>query len=115
MRRAEDCPVCKAKVTRETVIPIFGRGHSGKSDVDLGADPLPRPDWISPEPRVSRHVLGRDSGFSFGVGSFGWGFSVSSGNTEGHVLLTIEQRRQRMITQFFLFIGVVLLILIISS
>ena len=119
LQRAHDCPVCKAGVTRDEVIPIFGRGETAASrDAAVAAEPRPVPERVEAGPRIGRDIMRDSSSFSMGIGAFPFipfvGFSYSSG---GHPPLPVsgEERRQRVVTQFFIFIGAVLLILISSS
>ena len=116
LERANDCPVCKAGVSRENVIPIFGRGVGLTTSSDLSKNPSrPVPVRIEPEPRQFGSLMG--SGVSprrtFPFVSF-MNFSHSSGS-QGSIPLTLNQGRQRAITQFFIFLGLVLLILVVSS
>ena len=124
-RGALDCPVCKAGVTRDSVIPLYGRGESrsqaGTAE-SHSSNPLPKPIRAPSIPR-SRHQPRQgqvDSNIPFGVGAFPFapfvGFSYSSGARAPHRMrLTEEESRQKAITQFFLFIGIVLIIMILSS
>ncbi|OII71548.1 zinc C3HC4 type domain-containing protein [Cryptosporidium andersoni] len=55
----EDCPVCKAGVTQENVIPLYGRG-CGNDDPRKKTKPRPRAE--RPEAR-QRHSTGHNSSF----------------------------------------------------
>uniref|UniRef100_G3NEZ1 RING-type E3 ubiquitin transferase n=1 Tax=Gasterosteus aculeatus aculeatus TaxID=481459 RepID=G3NEZ1_GASAC len=58
----QQCPVCKAGISREKVIPLYGRGSSSQED---------------PRERSQRMFQGfGDTGFhmSFGIGAFPFGF-----------------------------------------
>merc|ERR1719384_1017142 len=67
------CPVCKAGISKEKVIPLYGRGSTE------GTDPRekipPRPQGQRTEPTTSNPF----SGFGFGGGQPGGGFHMSFG------------------------------------
>ena len=107
-RGALDCPVCKASVTRETVIPLYGRGESSR-------------EHPSSRPRPSNHersTRSQPSGMSLSVGSIGLapfvGFEFSSPPPQ-RLRLTHEESQQRMVSHFFIFIGIVIILMILSS
>ncbi|CAK4853738.1 unnamed protein product [Aphanomyces euteiches] len=73
------CPVCKAGVTQENIIPVYGRGSKSidprKQEVPLGDGVPDRPRGQRPEPiSRRRHTVGVDGmqevGFSPMIGFF---------------------------------------------
>ncbi|KAE8585217.1 hypothetical protein XENTR_v10021248 [Xenopus tropicalis] len=80
----QECPVCKAGISREKVIPIYGRGDSNQKDPRLKTPPRPQGQRPEPENRAGGGVPGfTDTGFhmSFGIGAFPFGFFTTVFNT----------------------------------
>uniref|UniRef100_A0A3B4WD81 RING-type E3 ubiquitin transferase n=1 Tax=Seriola lalandi dorsalis TaxID=1841481 RepID=A0A3B4WD81_SERLL len=85
----QQCPVCKAGISREKVIPLYGRGSSSQEDPRLKTPPRPQGQRTEPESRGggSRFLLTDygfgDTGFhmSFGIGAFPFGFFTTVFNT----------------------------------
>ena len=78
------CPVCKAAISREKVIPLYGRGSSRQDPRDK-LPPRPPGQRSEPEHFNSANFPGfgfGDGGFhmSFGIGAFPFGFFASSFN-----------------------------------
>ncbi|KAF5298179.1 hypothetical protein FQA39_LY02603 [Lamprigera yunnana] len=75
------CPVCKAAVSKEKVVPLYGRGTAKEEDP---RDKIPpRPAGQRTEPETATSFLGfGESGFhmSFGIGAFPFGFFSSTFN-----------------------------------
>ncbi|XP_072304276.1 E3 ubiquitin-protein ligase RNF5 [Eucyclogobius newberryi] len=74
----QQCPVCKAGISRDKVIPLYGRGNSSQDDPRLKTPPRPQGQRTEPESRGGGGMfqgLG-DAGFhmSFGIGAFPFGF-----------------------------------------
>uniref|UniRef100_A0A3P8RRI2 E3 ubiquitin-protein ligase RNF185 n=1 Tax=Amphiprion percula TaxID=161767 RepID=A0A3P8RRI2_AMPPE len=75
----QQCPVCKAGISREKVIPLYGRGSSSQED--------PRYDThLDREQSILNSIMFqgfRDTGFhmSFGIGAFPFGFYTTVFNT----------------------------------
>ncbi|XP_075437574.1 E3 ubiquitin-protein ligase RNF5 [Ascaphus truei] len=77
----QECPVCKAGISRENVIPIYGRGGSNQQDPRLKTPPRPQGQRPEPESRAGGGVPGfADTGFhmSFGIGAFPFGFFTTA-------------------------------------
>jgi len=66
------CPVCKAGISKEKVIPLYGRGNS---EGDPREKIPPRPQGQRSEPTTNNPF----SGFGFGGGQPGGGFHMSFG------------------------------------
>ncbi|MBN3295256.1 RNF5 ligase, partial [Amia calva] len=78
----QQCPVCKAGISREKVIPLYGRGSSSQEDPRLKTPPRPQGQRTEPESRGPFPGFG-DAGFhmSFGIGAFPFGFFTTVFNT----------------------------------
>ncbi|CAI5691150.1 E3 ubiquitin-protein ligase RNF5 [Oreochromis niloticus] len=72
----QQCPVCKAGISREKVIPLYGRGSSSQEDPRLKTPPRPQGQRTEPESRGGMFRGFGDTGFhmSFGIGAFPFGF-----------------------------------------
>ncbi|KAM6903607.1 E3 ubiquitin-protein ligase RNF5 [Lycodopsis pacificus] len=72
----QQCPVCKAGISREKVIPLYGRGSSSQEDPRLKTPPRPPGQRTEPEGRGGMFQGFGDTGFhmSFGIGAFPFGF-----------------------------------------
>uniref|UniRef100_A0A3P8RRE5 E3 ubiquitin-protein ligase RNF185 n=1 Tax=Amphiprion percula TaxID=161767 RepID=A0A3P8RRE5_AMPPE len=79
----QQCPVCKAGISREKVIPLYGRGSSSQEDPRLKTPPRPQGQRTEPESRGGMFQGFRDTGFhmSFGIGAFPFGFYTTVFNT----------------------------------
>ncbi|XP_029023362.1 E3 ubiquitin-protein ligase RNF5 [Betta splendens] len=79
----QQCPVCKAGISREKVIPLYGRGSSTQEDPRLKTPPRPQGQRTEPESRGGMFQGFGDTGFhlSFGIGAFPLGFFTTAFNT----------------------------------
>jgi len=114
----QSCPVCKAAITRDKVIPLYGRGGSG---VDPRSKVPPRPTPIRTEQTEQNRFTwgggGNDGngGFhlSFGIGAFPFGFFASAfnwaqpgGPVPGMNFMNAEQlEEQEFLSKIFLWIA----------
>lgn len=79
------CPVCKAAISKEKVIPLYGRNSEKQQDPRNKTTP-PRPQGHRTEPEAQGFQgfppFGGDGSFhlSFGIGAFPFGFFASSFN-----------------------------------
>jgi len=80
----QSCPVCKAAISRDNVIPLYGRGTS---NVDPRSKIPPRPTPTRTEqPESNRFTWGSGNDgtgsfhMSFGIGAFPFGFFASAFN-----------------------------------
>ena len=78
------CPVCKAAISRDKVIPLYGRG-SAREDPRNKLPPRPAGQRTEPEHYSSANFPGFGFGdggihMSFGIGAFPFGFFASSFN-----------------------------------
>uniref|UniRef100_A0A2K6G7N1 E3 ubiquitin-protein ligase RNF n=1 Tax=Propithecus coquereli TaxID=379532 RepID=A0A2K6G7N1_PROCO len=72
----QECPVCKAGISRENVVPLYGRVSQKPQDPRLKTPPRPQGQRPAPESRGAFQPFGDTGGFhfSFGVGAFPFGF-----------------------------------------
>ncbi|XP_004645615.1 E3 ubiquitin-protein ligase RNF185 [Octodon degus] len=77
------CPVCKAGISRDKVIPLYGRGSTGQQDPREKTPPRPQGQRPEPENRGGFQGFGfGDGGFqmSFGIGAFPFGIFATAFN-----------------------------------
>ncbi|BES95532.1 RING finger protein [Nesidiocoris tenuis] len=86
------CPVCKAAISKDKVIPLYGRGSKQQEDPRNKVPPRPAGQRTEPEHTGFPGFGFGDNGFhmSFGIGAFPFGFIASTFNG-GH-----EQRPHNM-------------------
>uniref|UniRef100_A0A8C7EP38 E3 ubiquitin-protein ligase RNF n=1 Tax=Neovison vison TaxID=452646 RepID=A0A8C7EP38_NEOVI len=79
----QECPVCKAGISREKVVPLYGRGSQKSQDPRLKTPPRPQGQRPAPESRGGFQSFGDTGGFhfSFGVGAFPFGFFTTVFNS----------------------------------
>lgn len=80
------CPVCKAAISKEKVIPLYGRGSTKQEDPRSKVPPRPAGQRVEPEPAPGFQGFGfGDGGFhmSLGIGAFPFGIFTSSFNVGG--------------------------------
>lgn len=76
--RRQTCPVCKAGISREKVVPLYGRGSATTTDPRLKIPPRPQAQRSEPE-NNQREFPGFNFGdgsiqMSFGIGAFPFGY-----------------------------------------
>lgn len=83
--RRQLCPVCKAAVSKDKVIPLYGRGSTNQQDPRTKVPPRPAGQRTEPEPGGFQGFGLMDGGFhmSFGIGAFPLGYLSSSFNFDG--------------------------------
>ncbi|KAH8409146.1 hypothetical protein KR009_009325 [Drosophila setifemur] len=76
------CPVCKAAVDKDKVIPLYGRNSTRQEDPRNKVPPRPAGQRTEPEPAPGFNGFGFGDGFhmSFGIGAFPFGFITTSLN-----------------------------------
>ncbi|XP_037932924.1 E3 ubiquitin-protein ligase RNF185-like isoform X2 [Teleopsis dalmanni] len=76
------CPVCKAAIGRDKVIPLYGRNSTKQEDPRNKVPPRPAGQRTEPDPQHGFPGFGFGDGFhmSFGIGAFPFGFFASSFN-----------------------------------
>ncbi|XP_018406113.1 PREDICTED: E3 ubiquitin-protein ligase RNF185-like isoform X1 [Cyphomyrmex costatus] len=76
------CPVCKAAISKDKVIPLYGRGAAKHEDPRNNVPPRPAGQRSEPEANVGFPGFGFGEGsyLSFGIGTFPFGFITSTFN-----------------------------------
>lgn len=76
------CPVCKAAVDKDKVIPLYGRNSTRQEDPRNKVPPRPAGQRTEPEVQPGFLGFGFGDGFhmSFGIGAFPFGFFTSTLN-----------------------------------
>lgn len=72
----QECPVCKAGIDRDKVVPLYGRGSTSTDDPRNKTPKRPQAQRPAPENRGNHGLHFGDGGFqmSFGIGAFPFGF-----------------------------------------
>ncbi|OTF83770.1 RING finger protein, partial [Euroglyphus maynei] len=108
------CPVCKNPISRDQVIPLYGRGSSKKD---------PREKKIPPRPQGQRSEqdyssmgfpnFGFGDGFhmSFGIGAVPFGFFASTFNIGefrgGPMMDGLDLAQDRFVSKLFMWIAII--------
>lgn len=76
------CPVCKAAIGKDKVIPLYGRNSTKQEDPRNKVPPRPAGQRTEPEPQQGFQGFSFADGFhmSFGIGAFPFGYFTSSLN-----------------------------------
>lgn len=85
--RRQLCPVCKAAISKEKVIPLYGRGSTNQQDPRTKVPPRPQGQRTEPEPSSGGFQgFGMNEGgfhMSFGIGAFPISYLSTSFNFDG--------------------------------
>ncbi|XP_065086650.1 E3 ubiquitin-protein ligase RNF185-like [Ochlerotatus camptorhynchus] len=107
------CPVCKSSISKEKVIPLYGRGGS-KEDPRKTVPPRPAGQRTEPEQPQGFQGFTGDGGFhmSFGIGAFPFGFFTSTlnfGDFRGNPPHenTREYDEDQFLSQIFLYVALI--------
>lgn len=107
------CPVCKSSISKEKVIPLYGRGGS-KEDPRKTVPPRPAGQRTEPEQPQGFQGFTGDGGFhmSFGIGAFPFGFFTSTlnfGEFRGNPPHenTREYDEDQFLSQIFLYVALI--------
>nr|XP_006111786.1 E3 ubiquitin-protein ligase RNF185-like isoform X1 [Pelodiscus sinensis] len=111
------CPVCKAGISRDKVIPLYGRGSTGQQDPRERTPPRPQGQRPEPENRGGFQGFGfGDGGFqmSFGIGAFPFGifataFNINDGRPPPAVPGTPQYVDEQFLSRLFLFVALVIM------
>ncbi|KAL0625209.1 E3 ubiquitin-protein ligase RNF185 [Plecturocebus cupreus] len=111
------CPVCKAGISRDKVIPLYGRGSTGQQDPREKTPPRPQGQRPEPENRGGFQGFGfGDGGFqmSFGIGAFPFGifataFNINDGRPPPAVPGTPQYVDEQFLSRLFLFAALVIM------
>ncbi|KAF6027946.1 RNF185 [Bugula neritina] len=105
------CPVCKAGISKEKVIPIYGRGSTDNKDPREKLPPRPSAQRSEPENNSSFGNFNMGNlQFSFGIGAFPFTFFASNFNLgdarPGNPSAGTQQHQEeRVLSQIFLFVA----------
>ncbi|CAG9860127.1 unnamed protein product [Phyllotreta striolata] len=111
------CPVCKAAISKEKVVPLYGRGSSKQEDPREKVPPRPAGQRTEQEPGNSFSGFGfGDNTFhmSFGIGAFPFGFFTSTfniGDQRPHAAPqgTQQHMEEQFLSKIFLWLAIVFL------
>lgn len=123
----QECPVCKAGIGKEKMVPIYGRGQ--ESNDPRKKDLPPRPSGQRPEPdRRGTGAFGNPFGngnfqFSFGIGGFPFGLIGTFGNQgpnpfgfgQPQTPNAAQLHEEQMLSKIFLYIGLAFIVWIFIS
>ncbi|XP_042579277.1 E3 ubiquitin-protein ligase RNF185 isoform X2 [Cyprinus carpio] len=110
------CPVCKAGISRDKVIPLYGRGSTGQQDPRERTPPRPQGQRPEPENRGGFQGFGfGDGGFqmSFGIGAFPFGifataFNINDGRPPP-APGTPQHADEQFLSRLFLFVALLIM------
>uniref|UniRef100_A0A452FIJ4 E3 ubiquitin-protein ligase RNF n=1 Tax=Capra hircus TaxID=9925 RepID=A0A452FIJ4_CAPHI len=112
------CPVCKAGISRDKVIPLYGRGSTGQQDPREKTPPRPqgqRPESFPLGPTLFLLDY-KNGGFqmSFGIGAFPFGifataFNINDGRPPPAVPGTPQYVDEQFLSRLFLFVALVIM------
>uniref|UniRef100_A0A4W3JEF8 RING-type E3 ubiquitin transferase n=1 Tax=Callorhinchus milii TaxID=7868 RepID=A0A4W3JEF8_CALMI len=111
------CPVCKAGISRDKVIPLYGRGSTSQQDPREKTPPRPQGQRPEPESRGGFQGFGfGDGGFqmSFGIGAFPFGifataFNINDGRPPPAAPGTPQYMDEQFLSRLFLFVALVIM------
>lgn len=111
------CPVCKAGISRDKVIPLYGRGSTGQQDPRERTPPRPQGQRPEPENRGGFQGFGfGDGGFqmSFGIGAFPFGifataFNINDGRPPPAAPGTPQHTDEHFLSRLFLFVALLIM------
>jgi len=109
------CPVCKAAISKEKVIPLYGRGSTNQQDPRTKVPPRPAGQRVEPEPQPGFQGFGfGDSSFSmsFGIGAFPFGFFQTFNFSEPRapsVSNTAQFEDEQFLSKVFLWVAIMFL------
>ncbi|XP_074036357.1 E3 ubiquitin-protein ligase RNF185 [Leptinotarsa decemlineata] len=99
------CPVCKAGISKEKVIPLYGRGSTKQEDPREKVPPRPAGQRTEPEPGSGFPAFGfgeNNFQMSFGIGAFPFGFFTSTFNIGDHRQTAAFHGPQQHLEEHFL-------------
>lgn len=109
------CPVCKAGISKDKVIPLYGRGNVNQQDPRDQVPPRPQGQRSEPDNGNAFNGFGfGDAGFqmSFGIGAFPFGlfasvFNVSDGRPPAPPPGSVQQADDQFLSRIFIFVAFV--------
>ncbi|XP_037049417.1 E3 ubiquitin-protein ligase RNF185-like isoform X2 [Bradysia coprophila] len=115
------CPVCKAAISKEKVIPLYGRGSTNQQDPRTKVPPRPAGQRVEPEPQPGFQGFGfGDSSFSmsFGIGAFPFGFFTQTfniGEPRAPFSGTAQLEDEQFVSKLFLWVALLFLSWLVLS
>jgi len=117
------CPVCKAAISRDKVVPLYGRGNAKQEDPrNKKVPPRPAGQRQEPEQPGFQGFGFGDGGFhmSFGIGAFPFGFFTSSFNIgeprpSAAPRGTAQYEDEQYLSKVFLWVAVIFLLWLIIA
>lgn len=115
------CPVCKAAIDRDKVIPVYNRGNYAQQDPRDKIPARPAGQRQEPEDTFPGIRFDRQFQLSFGFGAFPFGLFMSSENENrrpaGGVQVNNRQENgdDHVASRFFLFMAVIFLFWVIMT
>ncbi|XP_039961314.1 E3 ubiquitin-protein ligase RNF185 [Bactrocera neohumeralis] len=107
------CPVCKAAIGKDKVIPLYGRNSTKQEDPRNKVPPRPAGQRTEPEPQQGFQGFGFGDGFhmSFGIGAFPFGYFASSFNFgEPRAAAanrgTVQYEDEQQLSKLFLYLAI---------
>lgn len=129
------CPVCKAGISKDKVIPVYGKDNPDRKDPREKELP-PRPQAQRPEPETNPNfqnsffggfapgfgMPGQNNGglqFSFGIGAFpftflSWQFGGNN-NTPNGAPPTQQEREEQFLSRAFLWVAIFFIIWLLMA
>lgn len=112
------CPVCKAGISKDQVVPIYGRGSTDNKDPREKLPPRPQGQRAEPEAQGGFPGFGfGDGGFhmSFGIGAFPFGIFASTLNfNDGRPAPpqagSPQHAEEQMLSKVFLWVAIIFII-----
>ncbi|BFZ05350.1 hypothetical protein BsWGS_08389 [Bradybaena similaris] len=117
------CPVCKAAISKDKVIPIYGRGNPNPEDPRKKLPPRPAGQRSEADTsnRFQNFGFG-DNNFqlSFGFGAFPFGifassFSLNDGRNTSSSNNTPQQAEEQFLSKVFLWVAIIFIIWLIIA
>lgn len=112
----QTCPVCKAGISKDKVIPIYGRGNPNPQDPREKLPPRPSGQRSEPESSnpFQNFGFGGDGNFqfSFGIGAFPFGmfastFNFNDGRPGPPPPNSPQQMEEQFLSKVFLWVAIV--------
>lgn len=110
----QTCPVCKAGISKDKVVPIYGRGCTDQKDPREKLPPRPPGQRAEPENQGGFPGFGfGDGGFhmSFGIGAFPFGifasaFNFNDGRPGPPPPGSPQHAEEQFLSKFFLWVAI---------
>ncbi|XP_046360253.1 E3 ubiquitin-protein ligase RNF185-like [Haliotis rufescens] len=114
----QTCPVCKAGISKDKVIPIYGRGNPNPQDPREKLPPRPPGQRSEPEGSGGFGGFGLGDGgfqFSFGIGAFPFGifastFNFNDGRPGPPTVNSPQHAEEQFLSRVFLWVAIVFIV-----